>query len=220
MLTELLNVPGEHNFQIPGGAGIIEGQLFVPNQPSNYMAILGHPHSLQGGTMNNKVVTTMVRVFKELGIACIRINFRGVGQSGGTYDAGVGESDDLLMIRQQCLQARDSLQFIFAGFSFGSYVTYRAAAQCPHALLISIAPSVQHYDYEEFTQSPSPWAVLHGDLDEIVSIELVRDFVRKSAMTIDLHEFSQTTHFFHGKLLDLRACLVKVIQQKVPDVCR
>lgn len=31
--------------------------------------------------MNNKVVTTLARVFKDLGIPSLRFNFRGVGQS-------------------------------------------------------------------------------------------------------------------------------------------
>lgn len=51
--------------------------------------------------MNNKVVTTLVRVFKELGIPSLRFNFRGVGQSEGSYDAGQGESEDMLVFARK-----------------------------------------------------------------------------------------------------------------------
>src|SRR5205085_2607786 len=98
-LTNKLNTPGEHFFTFVGPVGLLEAALNVPeNVDKRYIALLGHPHSLQGGTMNNKVVTTLVRVFKDLGIASLRFNFRGVGQSAGVFDEGIGESDDMLVL--------------------------------------------------------------------------------------------------------------------------
>ena len=84
MFCEKLATPGEHLFFITGQAGQLEVALTVPEAvDGRYVALLGHPHSLQGGTMNNKVVTTLVRAFKELNIASLRFNFRGVGASAG-----------------------------------------------------------------------------------------------------------------------------------------
>ena len=207
--------PGEHPFFFPGKAGLLEAVLTKPPTSDNrYIALLGHPHSLQGGTMNNKVVTTLARAFKELGIPSIRFNFRGVGQSAGEYDAGVGESEDMLVLAAACALEFPNAKLIFAGFSFGSYVTYRAAAQCPHALLISIAPSVHHYDYAEFSPPPSPWAVVIGDADELVPIEPVRAFVAHSSNQMTLLEFPDTGHFFHGKLIELKSSLIQLIQSQ------
>lgn len=93
LLSEKLDNPGEHPLLIEGDAGTIEMILTVPDEAKkDTLALLGHPHSLQGGTMNNKVITTLARIFKELSIPCIRFNFRGVGQSAGHYDAGIGQA--------------------------------------------------------------------------------------------------------------------------------
>ena len=164
--------------------------------------------------MHNKVVTTLVRAFKELGIASIRFNFRGVGQSAGEYDAGLGESEDMLLLARDWLHALPDAQICFAGFSFGSYVAYRAASQCKHAMLITVAPSVHHYDYTEFTPMPSPWIVVQGDQDELVPMPLVTDFVERFP-DITLLRFENTSHFFHGQLIPLKQRLIDAISAYV-----
>lgn len=206
--------PGEQAFKFQGQSGQLEAILHVPPSYNHrYIALIGHPHSLQGGTMNNKVVTTLVRMFKELGIASIRFNFRGVGQSQGEYDSGFGESDDMRLLTESCVQQLPDVKLIFAGFSFGSYVAYRTAAQYPSSLLISIAPPVHHYDFNEFAPIPHPWIIVHGDQDEVVPIEEVYPFVSAHPSIIFL-ECADTTHFFHGKLIELKTLLMQTIQNQ------
>lgn len=206
IFTETLKQAGEHPFEFEGAYGqTLEAVLTVPEKIiSKHVAILGHPHSLQGGSMNNKVVTTLARTFKELGIPAIRFNFRGVGKSAGEYDAGLGESKDMLCLLDRWLDEQPESSCIFAGFSFGSYVAYRAAAQRKHALLISIAPPVHHYDYHEFSPQPSPWLIVQGDEDEVVPAHLVYDFAREIIPEPTVFHFEETGHFFHGKLIELK----------------
>lgn len=216
MISDKLDTPGEHEYIFSGPAGELEITLTVPqNLDKHYIAILGHPHSLQGGTMNNKVVTTLARAFKELNIISLRFNFRGVGQSAGKYDEGIGESEDMLFLAQHCLQEMPGVKILFAGFSFGSYVAYRSAAQFEHSLLITVAPSVEHYDYAEFSKAPAPWVVIHGDMDEVVAVKSVIDFVAQSHPTISLLRFAHTGHFFHGKLIELKEHLHDIIRKQV-----
>lgn len=207
------NTPGEHAFVFSGQIGHLEAILSVPASLDNrYIALLGHPHSLQGGSMSNKVVTTLARAFKELGIPSIRFNFRGVGESEGEYDAGVGEAEDMRLLATRCQQELPGVALIFAGFSFGSYVTYRAAAQCPNALLISIAPPVHHFNYTESQPISNAWVIVQGDEDDVVPVEDVRAFVKQASLPITLLEFANTGHFFHGKLIELKALLIQTIQ--------
>ena len=218
LLTEPLKNPGEHPMFVSGEAGQIELILTVPPQANTrFVAFLGHPHSLQGGTMNNKVVTTLARLFKELNIPSIRFNFRGVGQSAGEYNDGIGESEDMLFLTRKWRQELPDTQFIFAGFSFGSYVAYRAASQFAHQLLITIAPSVQHYNYAEFNPIPTPWIIVQGDEDEVVPAELVVDFAAQAALPII--RFPGTGHFFHGKLIELKSRLIESICTQVKSLC-
>ncbi|WP_454785646.1 alpha/beta hydrolase [Legionella sp. WA2024007413] len=213
-ITEKLSLPGEHPLFLQGAIGKLEAVITVPEQNhADYIAFLGHPHSLQGGTMNNKVVTTLARVFRELDIPSVRFNFRGVGQSEGSYDAGVGESEDILVWVRELQEEHPEKKLIFAGFSFGSYVTYRAAAQSGSKLLISVAPAVNHYNYHEFNPMPSPWLIVQGDEDEVVPPALVFDFAAKAA--IPLIQFANTGHFFHGKLIELKAKLLEYIRSQV-----
>lgn len=216
IFTNKLKSAGEHQLVLSGACGTIEAVLAVPEQRNNcYAAIIGHPHSLQGGTMTNKVVTTIVRAFKELGIASLRFNFRGVGQSAGAYDGGIGESEDMLALVQQWQAEQPELTFFFAGFSFGSYVAYRTAARYPHQMLITIAPPVHHYDYQEFMPAPTPWVIAQGDSDEVVPAHLVADFAQHQSPALTVIPFADTGHFFHGKLLELKARLIATINTQV-----
>jgi len=215
-LTKKLEISGEHSLTIPGPIGDLETVLTAPESiKSESVAVLGHPHSLQGGTMNNKVVTTLARTFKELGIPSLRFNFRGVGQTTGVYDAGIGESEDMLFLARQWQQEKPTANLIFAGFSFGSYVAYRTAAQLQHALLITVAPPVHHYDYTEFEPSPSPWVVVQGEKDEVVPFSLVLDFAAQRKPPLSVLRFADTSHFFHGKLTELKSQLLPVITAQV-----
>ncbi len=218
MLSSInLNVPGEHRLIFSGVAGPLEAVLDVPERVNeDYLAILGHPHSLQGGTMNNKVVTTLARTFRTLNIPSLRFNFRGVGQSQGVYDAGIGESDDMLVLVHEWLQHRPQTQIFFAGFSFGSYVAYRAAAQHPHRMLITIAPPIHHFNYTEFLTPPCPWWVVQGDEDEVVPAQIVYDFAAQVTPSLPLIRFPDTGHFFHGKLIDLKTRLIDAIREQAP----
>lgn len=216
VFTKQSMTPGEHPLLISEGTALIEGILTVPDsQSDHFVALLGHPHSLQGGAMNNKVVTTMARAFKALDIPSIRFNFRGVGQSTGTYDDGIGESEDMLMLARAWQSTFPDAKFIFSGFSFGSYVAYRAAAQFAHHLLITIAPPVDRYDYQAFQPNPEPWVIVQGDEDEVVSTALVLEFVEQTMGLSSLIRFSDTGHFFHGKLIELKSCLIDAVRNQI-----
>ncbi|MDF1678865.1 MAG: hypothetical protein P1U32_09250 [Legionellaceae bacterium] len=210
-LGQVLAIPGEHHGMLMGKEELLEARLMVPETvKTHYIAVLGHPHSLKGGSMQNKVVTTLARTFREQGIPSLRFNFRGVGASGGIYDAGIGESDDMCLLTQQLQQVVPQAKILFAGFSFGGFVAYRAAAQMDNALLLTVAPSVNHFDFEAFDTLPRPWVLLQGGEDEVISSSLVLQFAKKHS--ISALEFEKTGHFFHGKLAELKARVLQVLE--------
>jgi predicted alpha/beta-hydrolase family hydrolase len=65
---------------LAGAAGNIEVAGSLPDSAPRAIAVVAHPHPLYGGTMDNKVVTTVARAFGEQGAATFRFNFRGVGR--------------------------------------------------------------------------------------------------------------------------------------------
>lgn len=216
---EHIKQPGVYQLDAQALVGQLEIEVTIPESPNwNKLALLGHPHSLQGGTMQNKVVSTLVRAYKESHIPAVRFNFRGVGRSAGVYDAGIGESQDMLFLATLWRELFPHVHVCFAGFSFGSFVAYRAAAlyeqQYQNVLhLISVAPSVVHYNYAEFPFDSKRWAIIQGEADEVVSAEAVYDFSLSKDPAIKVIRFVQTGHFFHGKLIELKDKLLTVIQE-------
>ena len=110
---------------IPGPAGALEivlnAPLGTPTAALRGIALVAHPHPLQGGTLDNKVAQTLARTFFALGYASVRVNFRGVGASAGTFDHGIGETDDVLaaLAWARTRFGADS-RVVLAGVSFGS----------------------------------------------------------------------------------------------------
>ena len=131
-------------FSITGAAGNLEGIAHLPDDAPRAIAVVAHPLPTMGGTMDNKVVTTLAKTFVELGFVALRFNFRGVGNSAGEFDSGNGEVEDVLAIVRHAQQEYGDLPLILSGFSFGGYVQARAAQHLhphPHRLVL-IAPAV------------------------------------------------------------------------------
>jgi uncharacterized protein len=217
------NQPGTHSIILDGEIGSLEVELVIPNIVDwRYVAILGHPHPLHGGTMHNKVVTTISAAYKNLNIPSIKFNFRGVGKSFGEYDSGIGESNDMLIIAKLWKQLYPKAKIFFAGFSFGSYVAYRASAKYQNEILeqtslITVAPSVQNYDYMEYSLPKAKWLVVQGDIDEVVSSDLVYDFALQFKPPLPILKFENTSHFFHGKLIELKSRLTDYLLTQLAE---
>ena len=190
---------------IPGPLGNLEGLLALPKQNKiQKIGVICHPHPLHGGTMHNKVVTTVSRVFSELGIVNARFNFRGVGKSAGHYGDTIGEAEDLTAVIKWLLNSYPQHSIWLAGFSFGSYISAYIAAQYPVELLVSIAPPVNHFDFTSLKKIKCPWIVVQGDTDEIVPSQEVYAWIDSVKHPIQLIRMPTTGHFFHGHLTELR----------------
>src|SRR5437764_13802022 len=88
------------NFFLEGPAGRLEAILWTLSAPTRHRpplaAVFCHPHPLFGGTMHNKVVYQAAKALHEFGVAVLRFNFRGVGESAGGHDNGRGEVDEVI----------------------------------------------------------------------------------------------------------------------------
>ncbi len=207
-----LNKPGSNSLVLPGLVGSVEAHCTVPQSPrKKIITLCGHPHSLHGGTMDNKVVTTLTKAFVSQGISVLRVNFRGVGQSEGEFDSGIGESEDCLHFLAKIKESYPDYQIVLAGFSFGAYVTYRVAAQMSPALLISIAPAVNHGDFNAFAKIPAPWHVVVAGKDEVVPKRDVLTWAERVSPKPTLKIFADSSHFFHGQLVMLREYIESVV---------
>ena len=197
---------------VQGYTGRLETRLTVPPTPkAGQVAVVCHPHPLFGGTMDNKVVTTIVRAFKEQGITVVTFNFRGVGHSDGVHDNGNGEIDDALAVITWALAQTQATELYLAGFSFGSYIaaaTVSRLSALPVQLkqLLLVAPPVHHYPFVGL-QLPAKTLVVQGDADEVVPAEEVFTWAKQQSLTVI--RFADCSHFFHGRLMELRQSILE-----------
>ena len=193
---------GENRTTIAGPVGTLEVALNLPSDRPHGIALVAHPHPLQGGTLDNKVAQTLAKTFVALGYASIRFNFRGVGKSVGGFDEGVGETDDALAALEYArTQFADLAPAppVLAGFSFGSYVQARVAARVTPERMVLVAPAVNRFAADML---PADTIVIHGDQDDVVALADVLAWARPQELPIVV--FPGCGHFFHGRLPQLQ----------------
>lgn len=203
--------PRRELLQIDGPAGRIETLVEAPaagDGDATPFAVICHPHPLHGGAMTNKVVHTLARAFNELGVTAVRFNFRGVGESEGHYDDGVGEVEDALAVLDWA-GARWQARFSLAGFSFGAAVALRAAGRRPPEHLVTVAPPVDRLiDADEPVPEGLDWLIVQGARDELVDVDRVIAWLDRLPPGPRLVVMDQADHFFHGMLPALRETIV------------
>ncbi|HSW68996.1 MAG TPA: alpha/beta fold hydrolase [Gammaproteobacteria bacterium] len=198
----------ESTLLLSGPAGTIE--IIASPQDENHphlknaTALICHPHPLFGGTMHNKVVTTLSRVFRDIGLRSVRFNFRGVGKSSGIHDEGRGEVEDLLALVNWINTLFPNGSIWLAGFSFGAYVATKAAMQISPKQLVTIAPQVSRFKQDDLARVTCPWLLVQGEQDEVVSAEEVFAWVDTLPHKPKVLRIPTAGHFFHGQLLELR----------------
>ncbi|MDB5902997.1 MAG: alpha/beta hydrolase [Betaproteobacteria bacterium] len=180
---------------IDGAAGAIQTDINDPGGERRGVALIAHPNPVQGGTKDNKVVTTLAKAFFNLGYVAVRPNFRGVGESAGVHDQGIGETDDLIEVAAYLRKRFDDPAFILAGFSFGSFVQTRVAKQLTPSRMVLVGPAVNRFPAETV---PPETLVIHGELDDVVPLQAVFDWARPQQLPIVVVPGGE--HFFHGRL--------------------
>jgi alpha/beta superfamily hydrolase len=205
-------------FLLPGPAGALEVATSVsePGHARIGTAVICHPNPQQGGTMRNKVVTMLERSLRESGVETVRFNFRGVGASNGEFDNGDGESGDLVAVAQWVRQVRPGDALWLAGFSFGGYIALRSARSLGADVLITVAPPVDRYEFEELAMPTCPWLVVQGEDDEVVDPQSVFDWVETLDPKPILIRMPETGHFFHRRLMDLRGAVKNAVRSWLP----
>ena len=194
-------------FSILGKTGNLEGIAHLSDSTPRAIAVIAHPLPTMGGTMENKVVTTLAKTFAELGFVALRFNFRGVGKSDGMFDEGDGETNDVLAVVHYARQEFGELPLILSGFSFGAYVQARAAQQLhPHRMVL-VAPAVGRFAPSTMLRTGMPLVphdtlLIHGDLDEVVPLADVLQWARPLHLPIVVLPGAE--HFFHGQLNQIR----------------
>ena len=182
---------------------MLEGLLRLPDADAlgpHMIALVCHPHPLGGGTMHNKVVFRVAQALGQLGIPALRFNFRGVGRSTGTYDAGRGERDDvrdaLDYLVNRFSEFRD-IPVCLAGFSFGSAVGLPVGCADPRVRqLIGVGVPVSLVGVDALAGCDKHKLIVQGDNDEYGPIAEVRAWFARIPEPKSLTIVPGSDHFF------------------------
>src|SRR5262249_10646388 len=115
----------------------------------------------------NKVVHRIAATLHELGAAVLRFNFRGAGKSEGVHDEGRGELEDARAALGWMRERYPGTRVWLAGFSFGSWIAARLAAEETVERMILVSPPVQRSEFSVLRESSVPKLVIQGTYDVV-----------------------------------------------------
>jgi uncharacterized protein len=189
-----------------GPEGRLEGRYQPAKTPRAPVAMVLHPHPKGGGTMNNRMVQNLYQMFVKRGFSVLRFNFRGVGNSQGTFDNGIGELSDAASALDWMQQFNPEASTTWiAGYSFGAWIGMQLLMRRPEIKgFMSISPPANLFDFSFLAPCPSSGIIVQGLADEIVTASAVQKLVEKlktqKHITIDYETVPNANHFYENEM--------------------
>jgi alpha/beta superfamily hydrolase len=199
--------------RFPSGRYGLEGELTYDSRPAVGVAAIAGPHPLLGGSMRNNVVCGLADGLARRGVATLRFNYRGVGNSDGPAGDVVdnlarfwatshvaeeaGYRDDFAAAAA-FLRCALGCRFPAAlvGYSFGCSVLPRAAVGT--VPLVLVAPTLGTHDYGAFAKLPNPLLVVASDDDFAAAAGQAREWFAGLTGPKQLTRGRFDNHFFRG----------------------
>ncbi|MFX1563125.1 MAG: alpha/beta hydrolase [Promethearchaeota archaeon] len=158
------------------GSLTLEGRLSLLSNPGQPGLVICHPHPLLGGTMDDSRVRAIFDTSNSHGFNALCFNFRGTGNSQGSFGKGIGEVQDTIsavnFLRGQ--SKVDGSRIALCGYSFGGSVALAAALNANPAALVTLSASLHVSDTDSSFITDTlryircPTYVLHGLDDDVV----------------------------------------------------
>lgn len=182
----------------PSGALTLEGELTSLDGASRG-AVICHPHPQYGGDMDNPVVLAVAGALRDAGHSTLRFNFRGVGASGGSYDGGVGEGDDLRAAIHFLVQQSGNRHITLAGYSFGAIIALQVGPSAPEVdRLVGVAPPLSFAGLESIASWTQNKLLIVGDHDQYCSVAQLTAQLARVVEPKQYQVIPGADHFFAG----------------------
>jgi alpha/beta superfamily hydrolase len=190
----------------------IEG--LVDNSSGDKAVLVTHPHPLYGGDMYNKVVESVMDAYGQKGYSTLRINFRGVGQSEGTYDQGIGEQEDVRAALTYLNELGKSC-IDLAGYSFGAWVNALGLRNFELAhRMIMVSPPVNFIDFSSLEYSSKIQLVIAGSADDIGPPAMIENMLPAWNPDAEFKVIKGADHFYWGKTGEIKNIIKRFLETK------
>jgi hypothetical protein len=170
----------------------LEARWDSPENPE-FTTVLCHPSPIDRGSMMAPLMIGITQKLVSRGHAVLRFNFRGVGESTGTYSGGDAELADVAAAMASARERTGRAGI--AGWSFGAavalnWVTLEGSGGIPY---VGIAPPA-----DRLRQKPpaGPKRVILGSRDQVIDSEALKLFCIENGIDLII---TPGDHFFHGR---------------------
>jgi len=188
----------EESIRFRSGAWSLEGRLAAP-PAATHAAVVCHPHPQYGGDMDNPVVVAAAQALAARGVAALRFNFRGVGDSEGSYSGNLSETEDARAALGLLNERFSGAALALGGYSFGAMVALAAGHDHPGVeRLFAISLPATMFDASSFAASTKPKLFLLGDRDQYCPYPALEALVATFAGENELVKLSGADHFLAG----------------------
>jgi uncharacterized protein len=192
----------------------LEGELTYPDGVAVGAVVIAGPHPFLGGSMQNNVVCGLADGLPRRGVALLKFNYRGVGNSDGpsadvTADLieflATSHSADEATYRDDLASAgaylRESLDqsmpLALIGYSFGCSLLSSTVDRHDIPLAL-IAPTIGTHEYTAFENLPNPILLVAPDADFAAEANQTRQWFDRLQGPKRLVHGGFDGHFFRG----------------------
>ena len=173
--------------------------------------VITHPHPLYGGDMHNAVVTTMMQVYQNHDYTTLRFNFRGAGNSQGTYADGLGEQEDVRAALAH-LENFGIRNLNLAGYSFGAWVNAHLTCRDDDIeAMVMVSPPAAFMDFGAIASLDCLNLIITGSSDEIAPPGLINQLIPKWNPQARFEIIEGADHFYGGYLERLKRVLASSV---------
>jgi alpha/beta superfamily hydrolase len=197
----------EERVFIPSDGIQLEGLLSIQEARSLRGGVICcHPHPQYGGDMTHPVMTTVLEAAFQEGFSTLRFNFRGVGESEGSYGEGIGEKQDVKAAANYFdsrLKGKPPL-LVLVGYSFGAWTGFPIAVEDERFEgMVAIAPPLEIYDFGYLKGCKKKKLFIAGDRDSFCPLPLLEGWYQQIEEPKSLVVIPGADHFFfsHTPLL-------------------
>ena len=185
----------------------LEGIITISECKSPFPAVvLCHPHPLYGGDMHDRVISTIAQALLNKSVAAFRFNFRGVGESQGSYGGGKGEQQDAVAAIDYISTRTEiaSNKIGLAGYSFGGGVAFNVALKDDRVKALAlVSPVIPDSGWKRLGAYSKPKLLVLGDNDEYFPLAKYEPKIKSALKPNEYAIFPGTDHFWTGSAVTM-----------------
>ncbi len=180
--------------------------------------IITHPHPLYGGNMDNHVVTCIENAFVRWNFSSLRFNFRGTGNSTGSFDEGKKESGDVLAAIAY-LKEKQFEHMVLAGYSFGARVNAGVVSRDGAGINdhIMVSPPVAFMAFDDIQTLSHTGLIITGETDEIAPPDQISAHIERWGLETEFSVIRGCDHFYSGHLDRLETIINDYLKKRTDN---